>query len=178
GGFGMLRRHSTPTVNFNRPWSDYKMGFGNMPIEYWLGLDNIHFLTQDYTYRLTTSVFLQNGTKLRSRQRDFQVGNESTLYKMTFTNSLTGENDTLGDCMEEMKNQPFSTYDNDNDNDANVNCAQEYHGGYWFDACSSCNPTGEMIRPASGYLLNQTSEVFWKKNLGDLAPYNLRQNLV
>ncbi|XP_055959225.1 fibrinogen beta chain-like [Patella vulgata] len=45
--------------------------------------------------------------------------------------------------------QPFSTYDQDNDNDAIRNCAAEHGGGYWYNACGRCNPTGPLTQPLS-----------------------------
>ncbi|ESP00849.1 hypothetical protein LOTGIDRAFT_97479, partial [Lottia gigantea] len=130
--------------NFNRSFQDYKDGFGKFFTEMWLGLDKIHYLTKDLPYVLSSYVFDKNNTRYRSRQAGFRIGNESTGYKMTFEYSVNNRvNDTLGDCLDELKGQPFSTYDKDNDNATGRNCAAEYHGGYWFNACSSCNPTGE-----------------------------------
>ena len=36
-----------PSVNFTRPWEDYKAGFGDLYGEFWLGNDFIHRLTRD-----------------------------------------------------------------------------------------------------------------------------------
>lgn len=33
------------SVNFLRDWNSYKRGFGNQLTEFWLGNDNLHFLT-------------------------------------------------------------------------------------------------------------------------------------
>ena len=37
--------------NFFRGWDDYKYGFGNLTGEYWIGNENLHFLTNQGNYR-------------------------------------------------------------------------------------------------------------------------------
>ena len=37
--------------NFFRDWDDYKYGFGNLTGEYWIGNENLHFLTNQGNYR-------------------------------------------------------------------------------------------------------------------------------
>ena len=38
----------------------------------------------------------------------------------------------------------FSTYDQDNDNNANMNCAQMYGGGWWYNDCSGTSLNGDF----------------------------------
>ncbi|ROL54834.1 Microfibril-associated glycoprotein 4 [Anabarilius grahami] len=40
------------SVNFYRPWNQYKRGFWNVESEYWLGLENMYQLTRNRKYML------------------------------------------------------------------------------------------------------------------------------
>ncbi|XP_055956868.1 ficolin-1-like [Patella vulgata] len=57
------------------------------------------------------------------------------LYYLTNRDSLTA-----------VKNQYFSTYDNDNDNSSR-NCALDMRSGWWYNDCAPCNPNGELLKP-------------------------------
>ena len=39
----------------------------------------------------------------------------------------------------------FSTKDSDNDVAANVNCADRYKGGWWYEACHWANLNGDYL---------------------------------
>ncbi|XP_025078493.1 microfibril-associated glycoprotein 4-like [Pomacea canaliculata] len=150
----MTRRNNK--VNFTRSWREYRDGFGNVSDTHWLGLENMHILTsQNRKYQLN----------VQKKCNCFSLGKKPA-----------------GDCLSDLRGANFSTYDNDNDGDSSVNCASRHSGGWWFhgNTCSTCNPTGQLLQPANGLRTGDDSEVFWVKDLGNVAPYgiNLRlQNL-
>ena len=46
GGWIVIQRNKKDSsVNFNRSWTDYEEGFGDLNTKFWYGLENIHFLT-------------------------------------------------------------------------------------------------------------------------------------
>ncbi|RXG70053.1 Ficolin-2 [Armadillidium vulgare] len=51
--------------NFYRRWTEYKLGFGNLESEFWLGLDNIHALVSDSLMELRIDLEDYEGNIIR-----------------------------------------------------------------------------------------------------------------
>ena len=56
----------------------------------------------------------------------------------------------LGDSFSGHGNLALSTKDKDHDTAAAHSCAKSYQGGWWYDACHSCNLNGLYLRGPSG----------------------------
>ena len=66
GGRTYLMKRNDGSVSFNRPWADYKEGFGGLDGEHWLGLENMHHLTKTQRHRLVIEVqLMENGYNYR-----------------------------------------------------------------------------------------------------------------
>ncbi|KAL1281581.1 hypothetical protein QQF64_000384 [Cirrhinus molitorella] len=52
GQWTVIQRRMDGSVNFYRPWNQYKRGFGNVEGEHWLGLENMYQLTRKNKYML------------------------------------------------------------------------------------------------------------------------------
>lgn len=125
--------------NFNRSWSDYKNGFGQLDEngEFWFGNDFIHRLTYDDDMELKIILEDWNNRKIEFIYDVFRVDSEANKYNL-IVDDFHGENNTLN-AMAYHNGQDFSTYDRQNDKtgiDGNrtcCSCAVSYASGWWFN---------------------------------------------
>ncbi|XP_060947620.1 microfibril-associated glycoprotein 4-like [Limanda limanda] len=127
------------TVNFYRPWTQYKVGFGSVTGEHWLGLDNLHYLTPGPTkFELQVDMEVFEGNKASAHYRIFSVDSECNGYNFT----VSGFTDKGAvDSISYHNGMKFSTFDKDQDT-ASHNCASSFMGGFWFNQCYHANPNG------------------------------------
>ncbi|XP_053298243.1 microfibril-associated glycoprotein 4 [Pleuronectes platessa] len=127
------------TVNFYRPWIQYKVGFGSVMGEHWLGLDNLHYLTSGPTkFELQVDMEDFEGNKASAHYGLFSVDSECTGYNLT----VSGFTDKgAGDSMISHNGMKFSTFDRDQDMWPE-NCASNFMGGFWYNTCHHANPNG------------------------------------
>ena len=91
-GWTIFQRRVDGSVDFFRNWSDYKVGFGNLSGEYWLGLDKIRRLTTSgqNTWRVDLTTF-ENETAYAVYE-SFALADESDGYRLIHNNrSYTGK---------------------------------------------------------------------------------------
>ncbi|XP_046585477.1 uncharacterized protein LOC124292442 [Haliotis rubra] len=148
-----------PYVDFNRTFTEYKDGFGDLEGNLWLGLEKFYYLTNHRNMVLKVVVKTNGYEKQTSfRQRfynDFKLSSESDGYRFNFSSHETKPGEAaLGDCLTEVKGLPFSTIDNDRDTKVG-NCAKTHLSGWWYKNCGPCNPTGKL-QPTSE--LTQTTD--------------------
>ncbi|XP_052861621.1 fibrinogen-like protein 1 [Anopheles cruzii] len=153
GRWMVIQNRFDGSVDFYRPWREYKFGFGNNDGgEYWLGLERIHQLTSRSSYELMIILedFDRNLTYAKWEQ--FAVADENNQYKIL---KLKGFQGTAGDSFE-AEGMRFSTYDYDNDK-FDQNCAAITHGAWWYKSCGESNLNGLYL---SGYTLEKTG-IYW-----------------
>ena len=149
GGWLVIQRRIDGSVDFNRYWSEYEEGFGNLPDddkdttgEYWIGLRSLHCLTSQGQWELRIDYMFPNKTKGYLSYRHFRVGPASDDYRLSIsgfsgntTDPITGSHSLNG-----MK---FTTRDRDNDkwsSNCAVHDAGGNAGGWWYNACSHTHP--------------------------------------
>jgi len=141
-----MQQHIGNTASFDRTWSEFKAGFGDMCGDYWIGNDQLHNLTRDGRYKLR--VDLQSAYNLQlywAEYSTFIVGNESTNYTL----HVGGYRGTAGDAMtpgniDNLDGMQFTTKDQDHDMWNFANCANQQYivGGFWMNACTSAAING------------------------------------
>ncbi|XP_025733808.1 tenascin-R isoform X3 [Callorhinus ursinus] len=137
GGWIVFQRRQNGQTDFFRKWAEYRVGFGNLEDEFWLGLDNIHRITSQGRYELR--VDMRDGQEAAFASYDkFSVEDGRNLYKLR----LGSYNGTAGDSLSYHQGRPFSTEDRDNDV-AVTNCALSYKGAWWYKNCHRTNLNGK-----------------------------------
>ncbi|XP_064380120.1 ficolin-2-like [Dromaius novaehollandiae] len=138
GSLQVFQRRLDGSVNFLRDWNSYKRGFGNQLTEFWLGNDNIHFLTSLETCELRIDLGDFENNYYFAKYASFRVLGESEKYKLVLGDYLGGN---AGDSFSYHKDMPFSTTDQDNDM-SSFNCATAYKGAWWYNDCHYSNLNG------------------------------------
>ena len=144
GGWTVIlrRKKEVPQqVNFNRTWTDYEQGFGDLNTEFWYGLRNIHCLTERVEVELQVEVQQDGGTTQVWKYEYFEIDgpeNNFTLHIGQAQGPSSGR-----DSMAYHNGMQFSTKDRNNDKHTSLNCANSYNGGgWWYKNCIHSVLTG------------------------------------
>ena len=82
GGWTVFQKRLDGSVDFFLDWSDYKVGFGDLNGEFWLGLDKIHRLTSDDNSMLRVDMGDFEGNTAYAEYNMFSVMSENNRYKL------------------------------------------------------------------------------------------------
>uniref|UniRef100_T1JG82 Fibrinogen C-terminal domain-containing protein n=1 Tax=Strigamia maritima TaxID=126957 RepID=T1JG82_STRMM len=156
GGWTLLQRRDDYEIreNFYRNWHDYKIGFGHLDKEFWLGNQYIYYLTnQDHTtLRVDLGDFEGNSRKAEYSQ--FQILNEDNNYKIV----ISGYHGDAGDSLA-LSGAIFTTLDRNDEN----SCSKVYKGGWWYSKCHTANLNGLYLK---GNHSSFADGIEWKSWLG------------
>ncbi|NXA45441.1 ANGP1 protein, partial [Nothocercus julius] len=138
GGWTVIQHREDGSLDFQKGWKDYKMGFGSPSGEHWLGNEFIFAITSQRQYSLRIELMDWEGNRAYSQYDRFHIGNEKQNYRLY----LKGHSGTAGKQSSLiLHGAEFSTKDADNDN-CMCKCALMLTGGWWFDACGPSNLNG------------------------------------
>ena len=136
GGWLVVQRRQDGSVDFNRFWWEYEMGFGSLTGEYWYGLRALHCLTGQGGWEMRMDIKLANGTNIFLQYEQFKVASAKDKYKLT----VGGFQGTTTDPMANHNGMNFTTKDSDNDpwssNCAVDNLSKTPTGGWWYKYCA------------------------------------------
>lgn len=132
GGWLIIMDRFNGDLNFQRNWAEYKMGFGNLAGEFFIGLEKLHALTSSNVHELLIALEDFDGEQRQARYSLFAIGSEKEFYALNLLGSYTGD---AGDSLTYHAGSKFSTYDNDNDGCPDCNCAQAHNGAWWYNWC-------------------------------------------
>ena len=138
GGWIVIQRRATGDVDFYRGWEEYKEGFGSFDGDFWLGNDKIHAITSRGTHELRVELEYKGERKF-AHYKIFSLGDEISRYVLT----VLDYDGTAGDSLSRHHGQQFTTKDRDNDARRSGNCADRYHGAWWYLSCHDSNLNGK-----------------------------------
>jgi len=128
----LLIQQNDGSGGFNRPWAEYKVGFGQPSGNYWLGNDLLSQLTANYRYKLRFDL-QQNSTGnwYYAEYSWFRVLSEAHDYTLLVTGySGNARTDRFGS----QNGAKFSTIERGRGS----GCAAELEGGFWYRSCDTC----------------------------------------
>ncbi|KAG8174249.1 hypothetical protein JTE90_029272, partial [Oedothorax gibbosus] len=84
GGWTVLQRRGnfSQLENFDRGWQDYKNGFGNLEMDFWLGNDIIFALTNQGNYSLRMDMTAADGGSAYALYQEFRIRDENANYRL------------------------------------------------------------------------------------------------
>ncbi|XP_012922824.1 angiopoietin-2 isoform X3 [Heterocephalus glaber] len=138
GGWTVIQRRENGSVDFQRTWREYKVGFGNPAGEHWLGNELVAQLSSLQGYVLRIHLQDWEGSEAYSLYEHFSLASEDFKYRIHLK-GLTGTAGKISSISQ--PGNDFSTKDADNDK-CICKCSQMLTGGWWFDACGPSNLNG------------------------------------
>eukprot|EP00112_Aurelia_sp_Birch-Aquarium-sp1_P007203 Seg1784.7 transcript_id=Seg1784.7/GoldUCD/mRNA.D3Y31 product=Tenascin protein_id=Seg1784.7/GoldUCD/D3Y31 len=134
GGWLVFQRRIDGT-EFYRNWTEYVNGFGERDGSYWIGLQALHYMTQEGNITLRIDLKDDVGNVGFAKYKNFRVGNAKENYKLSIGDYIGN----VGDSLRWGNGMAFSTPDKDNDSLPDVNCAKRFHGPWWMSDCFRVN---------------------------------------
>ncbi|XP_015929414.2 techylectin-5A-like isoform X3 [Parasteatoda tepidariorum] len=156
GGWTVIQRRGDfkrPRDYFYKTWAEYKVGFGGLKKDFWLGNDNIHALTSQKKYTVRFDLGAHNETAYAVYD-NFWIDDEHYNYTL----HINGYSGTAGDAMEYIQNMPFSTKDRKN-SPGSTDCSQLRKGGWWYNDCAKANLNGLYI---ADVVYDSITWLYWK----------------
>ncbi|KAI8503388.1 hypothetical protein Bbelb_192090 [Branchiostoma belcheri] len=150
GGWTVMQRRFDGSIDFNRPYNDFRYGFGSANGEQWLGLENMYRLTDQNAYELYIELEDWDSVVKYARYSSFSVGGGYN-YRL----SVGGYSGTAGDGLDlsssssagYLSGQAFSARDVDR---SGTSCAGSsgLTGGWWYKSCGYSALNGPYLRPS------------------------------
>eukprot|EP00112_Aurelia_sp_Birch-Aquarium-sp1_P010908 Seg2307.5 transcript_id=Seg2307.5/GoldUCD/mRNA.D3Y31 product=Tenascin-R protein_id=Seg2307.5/GoldUCD/D3Y31 len=126
GGSVSIQTRDNASMQFERNWNEYKIGFGNIGNSFWIGLDKLHTLAAPGRGAILMIAVrpISGNEAFRAVYSTFEVAGEADSYRL----KVGGYEGNAGDFMSHLNGMPFSLPDKGN-------CDIRL-GGWWHQECS------------------------------------------
>ncbi|XP_025105595.1 uncharacterized protein LOC112571027 isoform X2 [Pomacea canaliculata] len=129
GGWLVFQRRRDFTVDFNRSWTEYVNGFGDLSGDFWLGLSTLRKVIRYEHMRLRVDIIDESGQRRYAEYMFLMWGDLSENQLRVY--DYTGGD--AGDVLRPSHDRVFSTYDRDP-----TGCVRTRHSAWWYpDDCGS-----------------------------------------
>nr|XP_060610958.1 fibrinogen-like protein 1-like protein [Anolis sagrei ordinatus] len=152
GGWTVLLRNDLKQkTTWSHNWNDYRIGFGDLLGNYWLGNEHIFHLTRSTPCFVRFVIIDGDGNIKHADYHSFRVDGEDNDFALRLGNYSGNAGDALTSMGEAgiHDNMKFSAQDRDNDRRPTSNCALENGAGWWYDNCYSA-------------LLTNRNQIYWE----------------
>uniref|UniRef100_A0A3Q2QUP4 Fibrinogen-like protein 1 n=1 Tax=Fundulus heteroclitus TaxID=8078 RepID=A0A3Q2QUP4_FUNHE len=158
GGWTVFQRRRDGKETFDRTWSEYSHGFGDLfspEGEFWLGNEPLHRITAQGNYDLHIDTEDLEGNQRFAEYKNFRVDDEKDQYQLHVGDYVGTAGDALADARGLNFNSPckggikFSTYDHPNYINAAADqgrCIRHSRSGWWFCRCDSGNLNDQQFK--------------------------------
>ncbi|NWU15821.1 ANGL5 protein, partial [Cephalopterus ornatus] len=156
GGWTVVQKRTEGIIPFQRTWSEYLDGFGDLTGEFWLGLRKIFDIVNQKatSFNLYVDLESENDKHAYASYDGFWIEDEACSFKIHLGHYSGNAGDAFrGYRKEDNQNaMPFSTFDVDNDGcrpvctikEQPVKSCSNFSGstGWWFSKCGLANLNG------------------------------------
>ena len=80
--YQVVQRRENGHANFYRKWKDYKVGFGDVSSEFWMGNELIHHMTDTHMFMLRVDLISFEHEHRFAEYADFMIENEDENYML------------------------------------------------------------------------------------------------
>lgn len=133
GGWTLIANRKDGSEDFNRTWLDYKIGFGPLSGEFFIGLEKLHQITNSEDYELLVEMRNANHIESYATYNCFRIASETEQYRLDELGKYRGD---AGDGLRQHLGKKFSTHDKAS-GESPTNCALKQSGAFWYG--STCN---------------------------------------
>lgn len=133
----VIQRRDNYTIqqDFNVSWTDYKVGFGDLEKDFWIGNNFLARFSAGNNLTLRIELEDFDGNIAWAEYENFAVSSEDQQFTLT----IGGYSGNASDALSSHSGSGFSTYDRKNDLAPDCcPCSVSYGGGWWFNRFVLC----------------------------------------
>ncbi|KAJ8033067.1 Ficolin-1 [Holothuria leucospilota] len=86
----VIYRRIDGSIDFNREWDGYVVGFGFLSQEFWIGNEKLSYLTNQNKYQLLVDITNIDGSLCYITYNLFRIGDEYSSYKLSSVGVFSG----------------------------------------------------------------------------------------